>query len=143
MTKHFVSILFLLFLLACSKDTFQTKPQLKINSLSSIVVTPGSDLQISMRLTDKEGDFLDTIWMKKQTTNCSASDFTDSSLYSIPAETPRKVNFDGEVLVSFTYAIELQPRCNYADTAVFSFWMKDKKGNVSDTVKTQSIIIQR
>jgi hypothetical protein len=46
-------------------------------------------------------------------------------------------------LVTFTYAIELQPRCNRNDTATFSFWMKDKKGNKSDTAKTQPIILRR
>lgn len=96
-----------------------------------------------MRLTDKEGDFVDTIWVKKTTTRCTFSNFQDSLLYSIPSETPRTKNFDGEVLISFSYAIELQPRCNRNDTATFSFWMKDKAGNKSDTVKTPPIIILR
>jgi len=73
-----------------------------------------------MRLTDKEGDFVDTIWVKKTTTRCTQSNFVDSFLYRIPAETPRTRNFDGEVVVTFTYAIELQPRCNRNDTATFS-----------------------
>lgn len=128
--------------MGCGKDTFQSKPQLRINSISSSVVPAGSDLQIKMRLTDKEGDFVDTIWLKKTTTRCAASNFIDSFLYRIPVETPRTKNFDGEIIVTFTYAVELQPRCNRADTAIFSFWMKDQKGNRSDTAKTQSIIIR-
>ena len=143
MTKPFIYILLLLFILSCGKDSIQSKPQLKIKSVSSSVVAIGDDLVVKMRLTDKEGDFVDTIWMKKMTTRCNASNFTDSLLYRIPPETPRTKNFDGEVLITLTYAVELQPRCNKADTAVFSFWMKDAKGNKSDTVKTQSIIIQR
>jgi hypothetical protein len=143
MTKQYVYILLFIFILACSKENFQSKPQLTLKSISSSVISPGRDLQVSMRLTDKEGDFVDTIWVKKVTTRCTNSNFVDSFLYRIPTETPRKTNFDGEVLISFTYAVELQPRCNKADTAVFSFWMKDQKGNRSDTAKTQSIIIQR
>ena len=142
MTKTFSYIFLILLGLGCTKDTFQSKPQLRINSLSSTVIPAGSDLQISMRLTDKEGDFVDTIWLKKTTTRCASSNFIDSFLYRIPVETPRTKNFDGEVLVTFTYAVELQPRCNKPDTAVFSFWMKDSKGNRSDTAKTQSIIIK-
>lgn len=143
MTKQYVSTLLFIFLLACSKEKFQSKPQLTLKSINSSVIGPGKELQISMRLTDKEGDFVDTLWVKKLTTRCKNSNFIDSFLYRIPPETPRKTNFDGEVLITFTYAVELQPRCNKADTAVFSFWMKDKKGNRSDTAKTQSIIIQR
>jgi hypothetical protein len=143
MTKAILAFGIILFCLSCDKESFQSKPTLKIKSVSSTVVPIGSDLQIKMRLTDKEGDFIDTIWVKKSTTRCIQSNFVDSFLYRIPAETPRSKNFDGEVVVTFTYAIELQPRCNRPDTATFSFWMKDEKGNRSDTAKTQSIVILR
>lgn len=143
MTKRFIALLLPLLFFSCGKDTYQSKPQLSIKSISGSVVPPGSDLQIRMRLTDKEGDFVDTVWVRKSTTRCTQSNFVDSFLYRIPAETPRTNNFNGEVLITFTYAIELQPRCNRNDTATFSFWMKDVKGNKSDTVKTQPIIILR
>jgi hypothetical protein len=143
MTKPFIALFLALVVFSCGKETFQSRPQLKITSVSGSVVPIGSDFQIKMRLTDKEGDFVDTIWVKKATTRCTQSNFVDSFLYRIPPETPRTNNFDGEVLVTFTYAIELQPRCNRNDTATFSFWMKDKKGNKSDTVKTAPIIILR
>lgn len=143
MTKYYLTILLILILSACGKETFQSKPVLKIKSVSSTHVPVGSDFQVTMRLTDKEGDFSDTLWIMKSTTKCALSNFSDSTLYRIPTETPRVKNFDGEVLVSFSYAIELQPRCARNDTAVFSFWIKDQAGNISDTVKTAPIIIFR
>jgi hypothetical protein len=132
-----------LFILSCGKDTFQSKPQLTLKSVSSTTIPVGSDMQIRMRLTDKEGDFLDTIWVSKVTTRCPSSNFKDSILYQLPPETPKTKNFDGEILISFSYAVELQPRCIRPDTAVFSFWMKDEAGNKSDTVRTAPIIILR
>lgn len=143
MTKPFIVLSAIMFMLGCEKSSFQSKPQLTIKSISSTVVGRGSDLEIRMRLTDKEGDFLDTIWVKKMTTRCASSNFTDSLLYRIPATTPRSVNFDGEVVVTLQYPVELQPRCNRNDTAVFSFWVKDAKANKSDTAKTSPIIILR
>lgn len=144
MTKRFIAIsLIILFLYACGKDVFQSKPILRINSLSSTYVPIGFDLQIKMRLTDKEGDFTDTIWVMKTTTSCESSDFIDSTLYRIPPETPRTRNFDGEIVLSFSYPIELQPRCSENDTATFRFWVKDEKNNRSDTVTTAPIIIER
>jgi hypothetical protein len=143
MTKYYLSFILFVLLTACGKETFQSKPQLKIKSVSGTQVPVGSDLQVTMRLTDKEGDFSDTLWIMKSTTKCALSDFADSTLYRIPPETPRVKNFDGEVLVTFSYAIELQPRCARNDTAVFSFWIKDEAGNISDTVKTSPIIIYR
>jgi len=141
MTKSLFLLFFITIFLSCGKDTFQSRPQLFLESVSTTTVPAFSDLQIVMRLTDKEGDFLDTVWVKKITTRCPSSNFADSLLYRIPNDAPRTKNFDGQVVVSFTYAFELQPRCTRPDTAVFSFWMKDEKGNLSDTVKTPPIII--
>jgi len=142
MTKQFVYILFLLFIISCSKDSIQSTPQLKLNSISTTLVTQGSELLVTFRLTDKEGDFNDTIWVQKETSSCIDSDFLDSTTYKIPVETPRKTNFDGVVSITFSYPTDLQPRCNKSDTAVFTFWIKDAKGNQSDTTKTEPIIIQ-
>ncbi|WP_336514457.1 hypothetical protein [Pollutibacter soli] len=136
-------ILCLIVLFSCGKDTFQSKPQLTLKDVSSTIVPPNGGLIINMRLTDKEGDFLDTIWVKKVTTRCPTSNFADSLLYRIPGDVPKTKNFDGDVTVTFTYAFELQPRCTQPDTAVFSFWMKDEKGNISDTARTPQIIILR
>ena len=143
MKRQILTFLSIIFIVSCGKDTFQSKPQLTLKSVSSTTIPVGSDLQIRMRLTDKEGDFVDTIWVSKVTTRCVISNFKDSLIYRIPDNTPRTKNFDGDVFVSFSYPVELQPRCTRPDTAVFSFWMKDEKGNRSDTVKTPPIIIQR
>jgi len=143
MTKQFIPLLLILAALSCAKESFQSKPTLSIKSISGTRVPAGSDLQITMQLTDKEGDFVDTIWVKKTTTRCTQSNFIDSFLYRIPPETPRTKNFSADVVVTFSYGVELQPRCPRNDTATFSFWMKDEKGNISDTAKTQQIIISR
>ena len=142
MKQYFLSSLLLMMLMACGKDSFQSKPQLTINSISSNVVPPQSGLEIRLRLTDKEGDFLDTVWVAKTTTRCPSSNFRDSLLYRIPSDAPRTRNFDGEVIVTFNY-FDIQPRCTRPDTAIFSFWMKDKAGNKSDTARTSPIIILR
>lgn len=142
MTKRLFIAMFIL-LASCGKEAIRSKPQLRIKSVSSTNVPVGSDLQVTLRLSDKEGDFVDTLWIKKRTSNCGLGNFTDSVLYRIPEETPRTKNFDADVLVTFSYAIELQPRCGKSDTAIFSFWIRDFAGNNSDTVTTSRITIQR
>jgi hypothetical protein len=140
LTPLLLTVLFL----SCGKDTFQSKPQLFLKKVNSTLIPAGFPLEVTMRLTDKEGDFYDTIWVKKQTTRCALSDFEDSLKYRFPYDAPRTVNFDGEVKMTFDYYIDaLQPECSRADTVVFSFWMKDAKGNHSDTVRTPSIIIEK
>lgn len=143
MKSYLLSGILLLMLFACSKDKIENRPRLTLKSVSSTTVPVGSDLQVKMRLTDKQGDFYDTIWVRKVTTRCPSSNFADSLLYRVPSDLPRTNNFDGEVTITFQYPVALQPRCTRPDTATFSIWMKDKDGNKSDTVRTEPIIILR
>ena len=143
MRKVFPIICLLIFGFGCNKDSIQSKPILKVNSISSSKIYAGEDLEIRLQLTDQEGDFLDTIWVKKSTTSCTRSNFIDSNLFRIPSDLPRTKNFSGELVLTMNYSIVLQPRCFASDTTTFSFWVKDAKGNKSDTVKTSQIIISR
>jgi hypothetical protein len=141
MKKGILFLVVMLALWSCDKDTFQTRPSLTLKSVSSEIIPRNSDMQIIMRMTDAEGDVGDTLWVKKTTTRCVFSNFADSIKYRIPEDLPRVKNLDGDLTVTFSYALELAPQCRRPDTAVFSFWIKDKKGNVSDTAKTPQIII--
>lgn len=143
MKLYLLSGIVLLMLFSCGKDKFENRPRLTLKGVSSTTVPNGFDLQVKMRLTDKQGDFYDTIWVKKLTTRCPSSNFADSLLYRVPSDVPRVNNFDGEITITFQYAVALQPRCARNDTATFSIWMKDKEGNKSDTVQTEPIIILR
>jgi hypothetical protein len=143
MKLYLTSGILLLLLFACGKDNIETRPGLTLKSVSSTVIPQGFDLQLKLRLTDKQGDFTDTIWVKKITTRCPSSNFADSLLYRIPGDVPKTNNFDAEILLTFQYAVALQPRCTRNDTATFYIWMKDQEGNKSDTVRTEPIIILR
>ena len=47
----------LLLIISCSKDSFQSKPQLFLKSVSATNIPAGGSLEVILRLTDKEGDF--------------------------------------------------------------------------------------
>lgn len=70
MKSYLLSGIVLLLLASCGKDNFENRPRLTLKSVSSTTVPNGFDLQVKMRLTDKQGDFYDTIWVKKVTTRC-------------------------------------------------------------------------
>jgi hypothetical protein len=128
---------------ACGKDTIKSKPGLSLKSVSTTTVEAYKDLEIVLTLTDKEADFSNTLFVEKKTTRCLNSNFLDSQLYTIPKDAPRTSPFKADILLSFTYALELQPRCNRPDTTTFRFWIRDAAGNVSDTATTPKIIILR
>ena len=142
------AILFLLvFTVSCTKNTFTTKPQLKIKSVNATEVSGDETLEFVIRLTDKEGDFSSFFGYAGTTTNCPASDFADSSLLTIPDDFINSKNKDGDVVIDLTRSLRHSNFCQgpggtyETDTTVYSFWTKDRAGNVSDTVRSGPIII--
>ncbi|MFI5186379.1 MAG: hypothetical protein ACHQF0_06625 [Chitinophagales bacterium] len=143
-------LLVVLFAVACSKNNFTTKPQLKIKSVNTTELSRNDDLQFTMRLTDKEGDFTTFLGYSKTVVNCPAGNFADSSLLQIPQKFLDAHLNEGDVVIDLSDVIlKGDNDCTVAggggtpqtDTAVYSFWTKDKAGNVSDTVKSVPIII--
>jgi hypothetical protein len=132
---------------ACQKDKYQTKPQLTVKSVNTKTLGPNQTLRFTVEVTDAEGDIQDTIWVGKVVKNCPQSNFTVR--YPMPAFTAIK-NLKADIQVCFSYGFNLEcppitgPFCiNRNDSAVFRFALKDKKGNVSDTVTTETVVITR
>ena len=143
----FAILFLLLFTITCTKDNFTTKPQLKIKSVNATDIFGNETLEFIIRLTDKEADFTSYFGIAAKTTSCPASDFTDSTIFQIPGEFISSKNHDGEIVLDLPQALRHANLCMGAgndpitDTTVFSFWTKDRAGNVSDTVSSGPIII--
>lgn len=132
---------------ACGKDKYTTKPQLRLNAVSTTELNPSETIVFEINVTDAEGDIQDSIWVQKVVPNCPNSGFT--ARYAMPSFTEIK-NLDGDIQVCYGYGINLGcppitgPFCpNRNDTATFRFWLRDKDQNTSDTIETQPIVITR
>lgn len=133
-------------LAACTKDKFDTKPQLEFKSVNTTVLNQNQLLEFTLHYTDREGDIANTrFFIQKVTQNCEGSNFTDSSNYT--PEVPVQSNGEGDVLIqyfygsSFDYPILNGPQCATNDTCVFRFVLKDAQNNISDTVTSPTIVI--
>ena len=145
---RFIPIFVLTFLLlTCGKDNFTTTPQLKYKSASAKTISGNQTLTIKLDLTDKEGDFSPLLGMKKTVAGCPTSDFMDTVTFSIPNEFIKTKGLRGEVDVILDRIKRGSNSCFLPgggirpDTTVFSFWTRDKAGHVSDTTRTETIII--
>lgn len=133
-------------LTACTKDKFNTKPSLTFVSVNTQELRRGQGIIFTMRFTDKEGDIQDTLFIQKITKNCPQSDFDDARI--LPPDIPKTNNSEGEILVRYAYGSGYiyppikEPACQGVnDTCVFKFVLKDKAGNVSDTVSSPQIVL--
>ncbi len=144
-TKILVSLTVIIFLAACTKQKYDTKPQITFKKASTTTLNHNETITFNMEVTDAEGDIHDTMWIQKVVRNCSSSNFT--AKYKMPDFASTK-NLKAQLDVCFAYGNNLGcpvisgPACpNRNDTATFRFWIKDKGGNVSDTVVSPTIVI--
>ncbi len=142
-----IGIIFSLIGLACGKDEFTSKPDLEFLQADSYDLSQGDYLTFRIKVNDKEGDIADSIWIKASTRRCP------STVYTLPypmPEVPVKANLSAEINVRYIVGL-LDPTapiwpfnlCNGVDTTNFEFWIKDKAGNYSDTVKTDQPVLIR
>lgn len=137
--------------IACNKDKFQTKPQIKIKSTSTEIVPINGILRVTLEFTDKEGDVANLITVKKDRLNQRVvATLRDSFDLNVP-EFP---NTDrGEIELDLEYQNHLisaqnppsqvgDPTKNEADTLMLKFVLQDKAGNKSDTASTNVIVIR-
>lgn len=105
----FFIALFTLSLVACKKDKFTTKPQVKVKSISPGTVNQGNIVSMQSSFTDEEGD-IDSVYVVLKwwdgNTVTKLFDTLDYSFdeLSVPAKTR-----DGDVFVKFIYGVSQPP----------------------------------
>jgi hypothetical protein len=142
-----IASLFLLALVSCSKNKYTTKPQITIVSIGPDSVSISDIFKVDLHFTDKEGDIHDSLYMHGHVLNQkqqgNATEFQEYS-YTIP-DYPDKIQGDFQLMFSrqlnSTLPLLIDPQTEESDTILYSFNVKDSKGNLSDTVKAGKPII--
>lgn len=145
-TKILVTLFILGVLSGCGKDKYTSKPQLTYKGVNTKELNRNQTLRFTLEVTDAEGDLQDSIWVEEVVRNCSVSGF--KSQYKMPDFTAVK-NFKGEIEVCYSFGtgLECPPivdpgRCQGRnDSAYFRFWVQDKEKNVSDTIKSEEVVV--
>ena len=140
-----------LIFLACSKDDFETRPQIDIKSANPTVVPLNSNMIVDLTFTDKEGDLADVYIWKVRLNKIVRPTVRDSIPPRPVPEFPK--NQKGELELDLQYQAHLisaqNPRRDpitgrlEPDTLNMKFVVKDKEGNVSDTSYLNNVVILR
>jgi hypothetical protein len=145
----------LLWLTACDKDKFTTKPQLFLVEKMGNDLRSGADsIKVTLRVTDSEGDVTDTLFVRRASLKCRVSITADTAIKRIifPPGVPRISNLD--FLLDFSIkgfsnlnqtSIGIGSKActgaNNPDSTRLKFWIVDQKKNVSDTLVIDGIRI--
>ena len=143
MLKRYIPFILLLAFLGCSKTRYETKPAIKIKSISSSEIHPNQELDVILEYSDKEGDIgTGELTYVRDRTNLlpipdpGSNDIIDTVRYPIPTF-PKTISGDIEVKIPYSY---MRETLNDNDTMIFRFTVKDVAGNQSDTIFTGKII---
>ncbi|MBC6492231.1 hypothetical protein ACFSQD_01875 [Flavihumibacter stibioxidans] len=144
-------LLFTAILAGCNKDKFNTKPSIEVKEHTSIVSADNEALfSISLEFTDKEGDLsgVDSA-IYYQAFYLNVRDLVggpvSSPAYDRTPSFPEKNS--GEIqlrLPRFGYYKDFvrdQGTLDKNDTLIFRIALRDKAGNVSDTISSGPIVL--
>ncbi|HEU0112302.1 MAG TPA: hypothetical protein VFQ73_15615 [Flavisolibacter sp.] len=158
MKRIFLFLLAGIVLIACNKDKFQTKPQIKIKSQNTETVNFNGTLRIVLEFTDKEGDVSDTIVIVRERVNSRSPitppiimeklpTFPNTDKGEIQIDFPYNVDQWGSARTSLTAGIPAicipgtgTPCLKEQDTLNLKFVLQDKAGNESDTAITRVFV---
>jgi len=138
----FAAFLITFALIACNKDKFQTTPRIEIKDYNSKEIRENESLIIRMNYFDKEGDLGKALitGMINRVNLLPISpgqDKADTIRNELP-EFPDKDN--GEIAFRLEYGF-LKESIIENDTLVFKFTVQDRRGNTSDTITSDKVII--
>ncbi|MHA4845330.1 hypothetical protein ACX0G7_14255 [Flavitalea antarctica] len=136
---------------SCSKDKVETKPSINVKSLSSKLIPVNGDLSINLEFRDKEAD-LESIFVQKIRQNIRKTTTIRDTFSLSVADFPKKT--DGDIEMRLFYQLQLisaerapaNPNSSTgfeSDSIVIRLALRDKAKNVSDTVTTEQIVVQR
>ena len=134
-------------ILGCHKNSFQTRPTIRIKDINTTEVpAPSGTLRITLECTDKEGDEGggDLTYIRVRTNSIPIPDPTnndkaDTAHATVPPFPKTDlVDMDLEIPYSF---LDEDPGRN--DTMYFKITLRDGGGNQSDTITTKSIVAKQ
>ncbi len=146
-TKLLILFTITALLYGCKKDTYTTKPQISIKSISRTTLSQGDLLIFSLAFTDLEGDIQDTLWVQKISRTCPATPGAQFiSKNKVPDFSPTS-NLKGILEIGYSYNANTPGYSTISgcglknDTCYFKFWLKDKGKNFSDTIVSDNIVL--
>ncbi|MFY7651914.1 MAG: hypothetical protein ACOVQE_04400 [Chitinophagaceae bacterium] len=133
---------------SCNKDAYTSKPQLKFKEISATNIVLNSIFNISVEFTDKEGDIQDTLYIQKISKSCPGINSEFKTAFQVPSFTPvRNLKGNFEIQCVYNAAVPgyllLKGCSNRDDSTYLRFWLKDKAGNISDTINSPTFVLLR
>jgi hypothetical protein len=135
---------------ACSKDKFETVPQIDIKEFGPEEVVKGQMIELRAIVRDKEGDIQDSLYVVKKRYNLTTGfELSNDTIRYFIGSLGAPDKQENEVLVRFLYG-ELKPdiapiqNLESVDRGYrLGLVVIDKKGNRSKYVETEQIVLKK
>jgi len=151
MKKNLIVILVLsTAFIACGKNSYETKPEIKVKSTNGNVIPAVGDavLVTTFEFTDKEGDLGQgelTYFLELLNKRSLVNPGSKYQPITVPVpEFPDKSKGEMELRLqrsNIYLDIVAPPNQDKNDTIIVRAWVKDRAGNVSDTARSEKIIL--
>lgn len=135
-----ISGIFLITISCGKKGSFPSTPDLKFQS---IYQTDSNSIVINCTFRDREGDIQDSIYFQVYNLTTPGNSTGLFAPYSVP-DFPAQQNMEGNIMLILTPTdVHIGSGLGGgADSVYFDLYLKDRAGHISDTVRTDTILVQ-
>jgi hypothetical protein len=148
----FVLPVLVVIMIACNKDKFQTKPTIRVKSISGNFIPLNGTFVLTLECTDKEGDVQDSvIIIKKRLNRRVVATIRDTLRYKFPVF-PKSTRTDVQATLDYQSILSAfnppfipgsSPPQREVDTLILRLAVRDNAGNTSDTIESPVIYVFR
>ncbi|MBC7873369.1 MAG: hypothetical protein H7Y01_05200 [Ferruginibacter sp.] len=138
--------------IACNKDSFQTKPTIRVKSINGNFIPLNGTFVLTLECTDKEGDVQDSVIIIKRRLNKRVvATLRDTLRYEFPVfpkstRTQVQATLDYQSILSALnppFIPGSNPARREVDTLILRLAVRDNAGNTSDTIESPVIYVFR
>jgi hypothetical protein len=142
------AFIFIAMISGCKKETAGAKINLQLKSVNATTFSPTETVKFTFEFTPKSTE-ADTLFVVRKFYTCPYIT-RDTTIYKFPDFNNN--NTKGELIYSFQYGsggVAFSGCLNTAngftrtDSLNYYFWVKDKDGNISDTIVSPKIILNK
>lgn len=133
-------------LASCGKNSsFPSTPDFEYQSIYPKELTNKDSVAITCSFRDQEGDIQGSIWYKVYnltTPDNSTADF-DNYGFDVPGF-PAQKNMEGTIITILKPSVDFSvgtPQGGGSDSIYFELFLKDAAGHISDTIRTDTVLI--
>lgn len=138
----FIVLLGIIAAVGCGKSgNYPSTPDLKYKSIYPHEFSTSDSVAITCNFKDAEGDIQDSVWFKVYNITTPEDSTPKFASYPMPQDFPAQKNMEGNIILILKPGQDFTIGQGHNDSVYFDIFIKDNAKHISDTVRSDTVLV--